>query len=300
MKEIERHFVPESEKPDFNFTVKEVFDTLRSPTGRKLEYLGSATSDFQAEPLLYGSDGKPLILSDWEIEVVKNLQGESSHIQDTVEERELPHWRQKKHEYLDRSKELGENTFRFSLDFARLCTKEGEFNEELMADYVKALGLAKARNLEPFLTIYHWPMPNYLVERNSAGEITAGGWEHSEVDKYFRFYVENVVKFLSNQDKVRTALANEGFDKDSQGKLLEEGLVHYFLTINESRSILFDGYVAGIFPPFKKCKLGLYKEIIDKLVEAHDLAAEQKNQKIGNILTTLVLVISISQDYMSN
>lgn len=264
---------PEKEKADFDFTAKDVLDALRTNRGGpKIEYIGSATSDFQAEPLILDSEGKPFVVSDWEFELVKNIEGKKSKIRGIQKVEEFPHFHAEKEKYIKRSAELGENMFRFSLDFARLCPKEGEFNEALMADYVKALGLIKARGLEPMLTIFHWPMPEYLVKRDRYGEIEAGGWENPEAAKHFRFYVEQVIKFIADENKVRGALSEEGFDKNSTDKFLSEGLVRYFLTINEPKSILGNGYIAGIFPPFKKGNVFLFREVLGKLVEAHDIA----------------------------
>jgi beta-glucosidase len=165
--------------------------------------------------------------------------------------------------------------FRFSLDFGRLCPKEGEFNSELMGEYIKALGLVRAHGQEPMLTIYHWPMPRYLLETNNQGDVTAGGWENPEVSKHFRFYVENVIKYLADQDRVKRALEEEGFDKNDQDRFLSEGLARYFLSINEPVNILFSPYITGIFPPYKKGRVDLVKGVLEKLVEAHDIARDQ-------------------------
>lgn len=63
------------QEEDFSFSADDVLRTLRGPAGRKIEYIGSATSDFQAEPLIFDAEGKPLVFSDWEMELVKKLEG---------------------------------------------------------------------------------------------------------------------------------------------------------------------------------------------------------------------------------
>lgn len=264
------------EKPGKFFTEKETFEALRTPEGKRaIEYVGSATSEFQAEPLVFDEKGKQLILSDWELELSKNLEGKKSSIQGIQHPEEFPKFHEKKKQYIERSHELGENMFRFSLDFARLCPEKGEFNEDLMADYVKALGLIKARGMEPMVALYHWPMPKYLLETDMNGNIKKGGWEHPEAADRFRFYVENVTRFLGNQDKVRSALHEEGFDKKAQDSFLSEGLARHFISINEPTNIFFTGYVAGAFPPFKRGRIFAAKEILNRLVEAHDVARNE-------------------------
>lgn len=265
----------QEKQPDFDFTAAEVIKTLSpSSESKPIEYVGSGLSHFQAEPLFYGPDGKPVAVSDWEYEVVRQSRGGPSGIP-KAEIGELPAFLPKKEDYINRSKELGENMFRFSLDFARLCPEPGEFNEELMADYVKALALIKARGQEPFLTLHHFTMPKYLLEFDRDGNISAGGWEHPDVAKHFRFYMENVIKFLGDEDKIKEVLRSQNFSKDAQDKFLAEASVKYFLTINEPLSVIFGSYLAGIFPPYKRGNILVAKKVLDKLVEAHDVALDE-------------------------
>jgi beta-glucosidase len=258
--------------PDFNFTAKEVLDTLRPASGGKgIEYIGSSTADFQAEPLLYDAEGKPMVFSDWEYELVRKMEGKKSGIPDAGTE-SMPHFLDKKKEYADRSREMGENMFRFSLDFGRLLSETGEFNEKLMAEYVEALALVKARGEEPFLTLHHFTMPKYLVETDAKGDITKGGWEHPDVTKRFRSYIDNVVRFLGNEDKVRGVLKNAGFDKEAQDRFLSDGIAQYFMSVNEPMTTIGNSYMFGAFPPYKKGSVFDLKRVAGNMVEAHDIA----------------------------
>lgn len=257
-------------------TAADVIRDLASNQGGTIEYMGSANSDFQAQPLTLDQDGKPQFFSEWEILVRNALtqKGQIIHSQEQVQN--LPQFHSKMEQYFDRSKELGENMFRFSLDFARLCPNEHDtedFNEELMSQYVKALALVRSRNMEPMLTIYHWPMPQYLVTLDEQGKIKTGGWEHPEGANRFRGYVDGVVKFLGNDDKVRSALKD--FSKQDQDKFLAEGLVKYFISINEPTTLTLNGYMAGIFPPFKKFNIPGFKQVLNELVQAHDVTYEK-------------------------
>lgn len=269
--------------PNFDFSSKEVIELLQR---KPIEFIGTATSDFQQAPLHYKENGEPLITNDWEYELHKNLEGKKSGIQFPQTKDGLPQFFEHKKLYTKRSQEIGQNMFRFSLDFGRLCPKEGEFNSALMAEYVKILAHIKADGQEPMLTMYHWPMPFYLLKTNdTTGDIEAGGWENSDVIKHFRFYVENVVNFLADEDKIRKALAEENFDKKFLDKIISNGLVEYFISINEPESVLLPGYIAGVFPPFKKGKLGMAMKVLSKLVEAHDIIFHTVKEgiwKMGN------------------
>ena len=263
-------------KPDFDFTAEDVIKTLAPASeGSSIEYIGSGTSDFQSEPLLYGPDGNPLPpLSDWELEVANKIEGKPTTIPN-AQTAPLPHFFEEKEKYINRSAEMGQNMFRFSLDFSRLCPKEGSFDEKMMAEYVQALALIKARGQEPFLTLNHFTMPKYLVGLDQNGNVNAGGWEHPDVAKHFRFYIENVTRFLGNEDKIRRILGDMNLDRESQDRFLSEGIAQFFMTINEPITILANGYMSGSFPPHKKGALLAMKHAFGEMVSANAMASNE-------------------------
>jgi beta-glucosidase len=263
----------ELSEQDFSFTADDVIKELRH---NKIEYIGTGLSDFQSQPLLFDANDQPIVMSDWELEVVKSINEAPGAIHSPEQVAELPRFLDKTEAYVKRSEEIDMNMFRLSLDFARLCPEPGKFDEEMMGKYVKALGLIKAHGQEPMLAIHHWTMPKYLLKTNEkTGEIEAGGWENPDVAKHFRFYVDNVVRFLGDEDKIKKVLDEEGFNKNDQDKFLAEGLAKYFLTINEPSTFMMDTYIAGVFPPFKKANFGLVKKVTQELVNAHDITLNE-------------------------
>jgi beta-glucosidase/6-phospho-beta-glucosidase/beta-galactosidase len=275
-------FSGETASQDFDFSSAEVLELLRR---KPIEFVGTATSDFQSDPFTYDEDGKPLITNDWEYELHKNLEGKESGIQIQQIREDLPNFFTHKQLYVKRSLEIGQNMFRFSLDFGRLCPKEGSFNRALMAEYVKVLAHIKAHGQEPMLTIYHWPMPCFLIKTANDGAIETGGWENPDVIKHYRFYVESVVNYLADETEIRRALVEESFDKKFCDKIIAGGLVQYFISVNEPESVLLPGYLAGVFPPYKKWRMDLIMKVLGRLVEAHDItyhAIKEGLWKMGN------------------
>lgn len=241
----------------------------------KIDFLGSATSGFQAHPFfrgLHGNGGESLGLSDWEFELNNNFAGRPSGISQPQRLEDLPQFFKKKGQYIKRSAELGENMFRFSLEMPRLCPRRGEFNEEHMAENVRVLAIIRAHGQEPMVTINHFTMPISLTDTDRDDEITAGGWEDPEVLHDFRFYIESVARFLGDEDKMRKALESGGIGKQMQDRLLAEGLVKYFMSINEPATVVGNGYLFGVFPPFRKGRVDLIGKVLDTMVEAHDIA----------------------------
>ncbi len=272
---------------DFSFSADDVLNNLRS---KHLKYIGTAQSDFQSQPLLFDESGEPKVMSDWEFEIVKALNGKkvATFSKDSVAD--LPRFFDKTDKYVDTSAEMSMNMMRISLDMARLCPSPKEFDEKMMSKYVKALALIKASGQEPMLALYHWTMPKYLLGINANGDIDAGGWENPEANEHFKSYIQHVVGFLGDEGKVNKALDEEGFSKQDRERFLADGLAKYFLTINEPSTFMNNSYMAGVFPPYKKYNLGTVKKITQKLIEAHDMAyKELKNGKLQHINTKVGL-----------
>jgi beta-glucosidase len=244
---------------------------------RQIEYVGSATSDFQAEPLLYDEEGRPRVITDWEFELTRRVQGQPCGIPD-ADTTALPQFLGRRESYIRRSAELSENMVRLSLDFGRLCPEEGQFNEPLMKEYVKTLALIRLCGQEPFLTLHHFTMPKYLIETDQEGIIKIGAWEHRDAVQHFRFYVEKVIRFLANQSTMRGILAELGLSQDAQDKILSEGLVCYFMPINEPTVLLFNSYLGGMFPPYKRGNLLMVRRLLHRLVKVHDMALDEIKQ----------------------
>ncbi len=260
---------------DFNFADPKVLQTLIRAKQQGTEFMGSATSDFQSHPYLGGSEDKSLPRSDWEMQVHKLARNKPSKILGEHNVAEFPEFFKKKELYIRRCAELGENMFRLSFDFGRLCHKPGEFDTNLMAEYINILASIRDKGLEPMLTLYHWPSPTHLLKMDASDKVAAGAWEHADVIHHFRFYVQNVLRFLADKDFVGRVLREAGFNKEKRDRLIEEGLVRYFVSVNEPINLLLPTYVLGIFPPFKKFRFDLLSKITSKVVEAHDIVLHE-------------------------
>ncbi len=243
-------------------------------SGPRIDYFGSGLSHFQAEPLMTRPGFEPEALSDWEYELLRQLRRPSSRFSETALSGTFPNFLLHKHAYIRRSSELGQNMFRFSVDFSRLCPKAGEFDEQLMAEYIRTLILIKATGQEPFLTLHHYTMPRYLTEVDTNGSYHFGAWEHPQVLDHFRFYISSVMAFLSDRDKIAPIL-NEMNLAGLRERLLSGGLVQYFMTFNEPMVTPTAGYLAGLFPPYKSVDYLRAKRVVDMIVKAHGIATNE-------------------------
>lgn len=120
-------------------------------------------------------------------------------------------------EDLDLLAELGVGGYRFSVAWARVLPNGvGEVNREGL-DFYRRLteGLAQ-RGIEPFLTLYHWDLPQALQDR--------GGWSNRETVDAFARYASVLV--------------------DGLGDVVKD-----WITINEPWVASFLGHMEGAFAP---------------------------------------------------
>ncbi len=138
----------------------------------------------------------------------------------------------------DLIKSLNNNAYRFSIEWSRIEPEQGKFNQKEIEHYKKVLLALKKRKVVPFVTLYHWPIPLWLKEKN--------GWLNPQSPKYFERYAKKVMENL--------------------GKYAD-----FWITINEPLVYGANSYLAGKWPPQKKNLFKIIK-VIRNLVKAHKKA----------------------------
>ncbi|WP_370677210.1 glycoside hydrolase family 1 protein [Pleomorphomonas sp. PLEO] len=114
--------------------------------------------------------------------------------------------------------ELGLSAYRFSVAWSRILPDgRGEVNEAGLAFYDRLIDALKAANIEPVLTLYHWDLPQALME-------AYGGWESREVIADFDRYAR--ILFERFGDRVK-----------------------YWCTLNEMSVDFQRAYLLGMHPP---------------------------------------------------
>ena len=84
--------------------------------------------------------------------------------------------------------EAGLDTYRFSIEWARIEPEEGRFDEEEIEHYRKVIACCKAHGVEPMVTLLHFTSPVWLIRK--------GGWEAESTVQDFRRYVAYVIERL--------------------------------------------------------------------------------------------------------
>ncbi|WP_020668863.1 glycoside hydrolase family 1 protein [Amycolatopsis nigrescens] len=84
------------------------------------------------------------------------------------------------------AKEMGVNTFRFSVEWARVQPKPGVWDAAGLAFYDDVLRQVKAAGMTPMITLNHWVHPGWVADR--------GGWTADETVTDWLAFAELIVQ----------------------------------------------------------------------------------------------------------
>ena len=151
-------------------------------------------------------------------------------------------WRRYEEDF-DLAKGLGLNAFRFSLEWSRIEPAPGQIDAEVVAHYHRVFAAARARGLEPIVTLLHYAYPAWLDARAPRGR---SGWEEPSAVAHYARYVAFVAREFGPE-------------------------IRYYLTFNEPTVMVEAGYLGGMWPPGKK-DLGAFLRASGQLIAAHSRA----------------------------
>nr|GAT46320.1 glycoside hydrolase family 1 protein [Mycena chlorophos] len=133
-------------------------------------------------------------------------------------------------------KQYGVNTYRFSLSWSRIIPLGGRndpVNPEGIAFYSAFIDSLLENNIVPFVTLYHWDLPQALHDRY-------GGWlNKDEIVKDYTNYAK--VCFEAFGDRVKHWSA--------RSLIAPTKLTLKRLTVNEPWCVAILGYGRGVFAP---------------------------------------------------
>jgi len=86
--------------------------------------------------------------------------------------------------------ELGFNSYRFSIEWARIEPEEGEFSQAVLEHYRDMLRACHEHNITPIVTFHHFTSPRWLI--------ASGGWESSDTPNKFARYCERATQYLGD------------------------------------------------------------------------------------------------------
>lgn len=90
---------------------------------------------------------------------------------------------------LDLARDLGLNTYRFSIEWARIEPEPGQFSSAMLDHYQAVIDGCRARGLTPVVTFNHFTAPRWFAAR--------GGWTHPEAPDLFARYCDRAARRLA-------------------------------------------------------------------------------------------------------
>ncbi len=154
-------------------------------------------------------------------------------------------------------KSLNFNVFRFSIAWTRILPKgTGEVNQKGLDFYHRVIDACLQEGLEPWITLYHWDLPQVLEAQ--------GGWKNRKIIEWFTNYVDVVTKEFGAK-------------------------VKNWMVLNEPLSYTGNGYMNGIFAPGEKSLSGFMRAVHHSvLCQAEGGRVIRKNVENANVGTTFV------------
>ncbi len=158
-------------------------------------------------------------------------------------------------EDIDLIKAMNFKIFRFSLSWPRIIPAgTGEVNRAGLDFYHRVIDKCLSSGIEPWITIYHWDMPQILEAQ--------GGWANRKIIDWFSEYADVVTKEYGSK-------------------------VKNWMVINEQLSFAGNGYMEGLFAPGKKSLKAFMKAVhYSVLANAEGGRIIRKNIPDANIGTT--------------
>ncbi|MBR0830350.1 beta-glucosidase [Bradyrhizobium manausense] len=196
---------------------------------------GTATSSYQVEGAVT-EDGRGPSIWDTFTRVPGKIEDGSSG------DRANEHY----HRYKDDIRliaELGCKAYRFSIAWPRVFPDgDGKPNPKGLDFYNRLIDECLRSGIEPWLTLYHWDLPQSLQDR-------FGGWRSAETCKAFGDYSAYVARHLT--DRVKNVF-----------------------TLNESGRFVYFGYGNGIDAPGQTLSQAEVNQVRHNTALAHGLAVQ--------------------------
>lgn len=184
-----------------------------------------------AERLAQESEKKFGYLPNW-----NDIKAEAQYLQNYISGKACDHYNLYEEDF-NIAKSLGHNAHRFSIEWSKIEPEEGKWNEKEIEHYRKVIIALRARGMEPFVTLWHWPLPLWLRDK--------GGVKNKKFPGYFSRYAERMAREFPD--------------------------IKFWITLNEPTAVIVMSYAKGDWPPQERNPFAAMK-VYKKLAQAHNEA----------------------------
>ena len=226
--------------PGFAFAQTPKAD-LQFPPGFKW---GCATASYQSEGAVNEDGRKPSVWDTFSHTPGKTFQGDTGDVAD-----DSYHRYKEDIQLLDN---MGARVYRFSISWPRIFPDgTGQPNEKGLAYYQRVIDELLAKNIQPYVTLFHWDLPQALPN----------GWQSRDTSKAYADYAAYVSKHLSDR-------------------------VNHFFTTNEFVCFTDLSYKIGKFAPGLTLPPAQVNQVRHHAILAHGLGVQaiRANAKAGTLV----------------
>lgn len=151
----------------------------------------------------------------------------------------VDHWNRYEEDFAI-AQDLNVGIYRMSLEWSRIEPREGEFDHAALDHYVQIIKAARRRGMKIMLTLQHFTLPLWITQGNHRG------WLDPQIPALFERFTRYVTPEL-------------------------DGLVDFWITLNEPMVSALTGYVVGASPPGNQ-DLRIALSAIINMIKSHGLA----------------------------
>lgn len=222
-----------------------VVTSISSPEPDKPFAWGFSTSSYQYEdPAVH--PGQPQFFStDWDVLVKQGKAPPKGNA--------LYSWTEFEKD-LQALKKIRPSHYRFSIEWARVEPRPGEYNEEAIAEYARMARELKRAGIEPVVCLWHFTFPDWLYDFKKPGN---SNWLHPMIRERWTAYVEKMVEATAPY-------------------------TNYYAPQNEPNGQITTAYLVAQWPPAMTLAVGHYWKAIEASAGMfRDAAAIVKRTKPG-------------------
>ncbi len=176
---------------------------------------------------------------------------QQGHIEGGVRSGAATDHRRRFREDLALAKDLGLDSYRFSVEWSRIEPEEGKWNREAIEWYSELLVECERLKLLPMLTLHHFTLPQWVAEE--------GGFANERTVKRFTAFVKKVAETLGPR-------------------------VPLWCTINEPMVLVGGAYIGKFMPPARfapHLASAAARNLLESHVRAYDVLHSQIPGRIG-------------------
>jgi beta-glucosidase len=159
---------------------------------------------------------------------------------------------------------MGQNAYRFSIEWARIEPRPGTFDEDAIAHYRALIASMKSHGLRPIVTLWHFTNPTWV--QDPLGGDSLGGWEAQATASAYVSFVSRIVPRFSDE-------------------------VDFWITLNEPMVYVIQGYFFAAWPPGHALDdsgaVIVHNHLIDAHVGAYD-AIHAHYRTLGREVTVTI------------